>query len=159
MLQTTNAASCPPLLEVHSKVAGNDGDKLVGKIADAEMATALSDLLQVVKVAMPPDLFSIDPRVLKARRLLAELRQVSDSRPPSVVRAASTSDVVDLAFADTPLDLLTAEPEAQWDITLGLDRFMVSGFAPADRRLAVEQIVREWLTSNGYLELPPDDPH
>lgn len=128
------------------------------KTTDEEMAIVLADLLKVVKVAMPPDLFSIDPRVLNARQLLASLRQVSGSRPPAVV-GSGTNTLVDLAFSETPLDALVAGPEAVWDITVGIDRFMVSGLAPADRRDAVEQIVREWLTANGYLELPPEEPN
>ena len=132
---------------------------MVEKVSDEEVAQTLSDLLKVVKVAMPPDLFAIDPRVLKARQLLAQLRQVSQDRPPSIVRKAPVDQVLDLAFSDTPLEMLREEPDPRWDITLGLDRFMVSGFAPTDRREAVELIIREWLTANGYLELAPEEPN
>ncbi len=128
----------------------------MNKTTNEEMAIVLADLLKVVKVAMPPDLFLIDPRVLNARRLLASLRQVSESRPPAMVGSGADT-LLDLAFSDTPLDVLVTEPEAVWDITLGIDRFMVSGVAPAERREAVEQIIREWLTANGYLELPPEE--
>jgi len=127
--------------------------------SEKEIAQTLSDLLKVVKVAMPPDLFAVDPRVHRARQLLAELTQLSQGRPPSIVRWASDDKVLELAFSDTPLDMLRSEPEPQWDITLGIDRFMVSAEAPRDRRQAVEQIIREWLTANGYLELAPDDPN
>lgn len=137
---------------------GSGGDKFVGRVGDEKIATVLADLLKVVKVAMPADLFAVDPRVIKARQLLAELRQVSEHRPPAVIRSSSDA-LLDLAFSETPLDLLKAQPDAQWDITLGIDRFIVSGFAPADRREAVEQIIREWLTANGYLELGPEDPN
>jgi len=143
------------LLEVHFRTTGNDGDKLVQRTTDDEIATVLNDLLKVVKVAMPADLFSVDPRVLKARQLLAMLRQVSDHRPPGLI--GSSTDSLLVAFADTPLDLLSAQPEARWDITPGIDRFMASGLAPSDRREAVEQIIREWLTANGYLELAPEE--
>ena len=44
------------------------------KAKDAYTATVLEDLLRVVKVAMPEDLFAIDPRVIKAQALLARLR-------------------------------------------------------------------------------------
>ena len=128
-------------------------------VSDGEMAKTLSDLLAVVKVAMPPELFAADPRVLKARQLLATLTQISQHRPPSIARVATTEEVLDLAFSDTPLDALKAEPDAKWDITRGIDQFMVSGFAPLDRREAVEQIIREWLTANGYMELQPEDPN
>jgi len=132
------------------------GDKSVVSTSDEEMATVLAALIAVVKVAMPADLFLVDPRVIKARQLLATLREVSAHRPPAVI-GSSADNLLDLALSDTPLDMLTAEPEAAWDITLGIDRFMVSGFAPADRREAVEQVIREWLTANGYLELGPED--
>lgn len=139
-------------------VWGDTGSGDLAKVSDEEVARTLSDLLRVVKVAMPPELFRVDPRVIKARQLLAGLREVSGSRPPSVLKSTA-DDLLDLAFSDTPIDLLTSEPDAKWDITLGLDRFMVSGFAPTDRREAVEQILREWLTANGYLELGPEDPN
>lgn len=143
---------------MQTKAAGDDGDKLVGRMTDEEMAAVLADLLKVVKVAMPADLFLVDPRVLRARELLAILRQVSKDRPPDVV-ASTSNNLLDLAFTDTSLELLTAEPEARWDITLGIDQFMVSGLAPPDRQEAVEQIIREWLTANGFLDLPPEDPN
>ena len=46
---------------------------------------------------------------------------------------------------------------APWDITEGLDRLMLSGDAPSSRSDAVLFILREWLISNGYLDLPPED--
>ena len=143
---------------MHSRTAGEDGDKYVARVGDKELGAVLADLLKVVKVAMPADLFVVDPRVRKARQLLAELTQVSENRPPAVI-SSSDADLVDLALSDTSLDLLTAEPEATWDITLGIDRFMVSGYAPANRQAAVEQIIREWLTANGYMELQPEEPN
>ena len=103
---------------------------------------------------MPPDLFTVDPRILRARQLLAILTQVSESRPPSVIKSTA-DELLELEFSETPLDLLVTEPGAKWDITLGIDRLMASGVAPAERTVAVEQIIREWLTANGYLELEP----
>ena len=158
VVPTTIAPSCPPLSEVHSTRRLGDGDKLVASDRDGDFGRVLGDLLKVVKVAMPPELFSVDPRIVRARKLLAELSEISRSRPPSTIKS-SAGELLDLAFSDVPLDLLTAEPKPQWDITLGLDRFMASGSAPVDRREAVELIVREWLIANGYLELPPEEPH
>jgi hypothetical protein len=48
---------------------------------------ALRDLMTIAQVAMPPDLFAIDPRIIKAKRLLeelelAELEKTSDRRSP-----------------------------------------------------------------------------
>lgn len=34
---------------------------------------AIEDLLRIAKVAMPKDLFEIDPRVIKAQAVLAQL--------------------------------------------------------------------------------------
>jgi hypothetical protein len=44
-----------------------------------------------------------------------------------------------------------------WDVTEGLDAFMGSAEAPSTRTEAVVLILREWLTANGYLELPATD--
>lgn len=153
---TTTAPSCPPLSEVHCTGRRGYGDKSVGSDRNGDFARVLGDLLKVVKVAMPPELFAVDPRIIRARKLLAELSEISSGRPPSTIRS-SAGELVELAFSDVPLDLLTAEPEPQWDITLGIDRFMASGLAPVDRREAVEQIIREWLSANGYLQLPPEE--
>lgn len=40
----------------------------------AEIADILEDLLTIARVAMPPDLFEIDPRVIKAQALVARLK-------------------------------------------------------------------------------------
>lgn len=39
-----------------------------------EIAEIIEDLLTIAKVAMPPELFEIDPRVVKAQALAARLR-------------------------------------------------------------------------------------
>lgn len=135
-----------------------DGDKLVEDNRDSEVARVLGDLLKVVKVAMPPEFFAVDPRVIRARELLARLSQVSESRPPSVIRSSADA-LVELAFSDTPLEMLQGEPEPTWDVTLGIDRFMASREAPGKRSDAVVLMLREWLTANGYLELPPEEPN
>jgi len=35
---------------------------------------ALEDLLEIAKLAMPPELFEIDPRVIKAQVIVAQLK-------------------------------------------------------------------------------------
>lgn len=124
---------------------------------DAMVRKVLIDLLTIAKVAMPSDLYAIDPRVLKARDLLSAL--APQSRPPSVGREP---DVPHLGSADPDdpwarhvLALLDAEPEPQWDIAEAMTLFMLEPEAPTTREAVVSLILREWLTANGYLELLP----
>ena len=119
----------------------------------AEVIKSLIELLAIAKVAMPDFLYDIDPRVQNALRLLAALNTASPSRPPSVARKRP-EEMVDLTPAPHP-----GQPSAPppWDITRGLDAFMASPEAPDTRTDAVVLILREWLTANGYLELPPAD--
>lgn len=46
-----------------------------------EVVRSLIELLAIAKVAMPDFLFAIDPRVRRARQLVATRGQVSASRP------------------------------------------------------------------------------
>lgn len=106
---------------------------------------------------MPPDLYAIDPRVLKARDLLSEL--TPQGRPPPIGREAAvphlgTADPDD-PWAQHVLALLDAEPEPQWDIAEGLALFMLEPEAPSTTEAVVLLILREWLTANGYLGLLP----
>ena len=39
-----------------------------------EIAKSIEELLRIAKVAMPTDLFEIDPRIIKAQALLAQLK-------------------------------------------------------------------------------------
>jgi hypothetical protein len=117
----------------------------------SEVIGSLIELLAIAEVAMPDFLYDIDPRVQRALRLLAVLERASPSRPPSVARERPV-EMVDLTPAPHPGQPTAPTP---WDITEGLDAFMESPEAPATRTEAVVLILREWLTANGYLELPP----
>lgn len=118
-----------------------------------EIAQSLIELLAISRVAMPEYLYEIDPRVHRARHILAWLEQPSGSRPPSIPRAAPVQ-MVDVAPAQHPGPPPTDTP---WDITLGLDAFMASPEAPDSRSDAIILALRDWLTANGYLPLPPSD--
>lgn len=109
--------------------------------------------MAIAKVAMPDFLYDIDPRIQGALRLLSVLEHPSHSRPPSVTRVPPI-EMVDLTPAPYP-----GQPSAPppWNITNGLDAFMQSPEAPDTRTEAVVLILREWLTANGYLQLPPTE--
>lgn len=119
------------------------------------MVQSLTELLAIAKVAMPDFLYDIDPRVRRALQLLARLGNQSASRPPSVPRMPPM-EMLDLAPSPTLSDV-AAMPgaESPWDIAVGLDAFMDSPEAPSTRAEAVVLILLDWLTSNGYLPLPP----
>lgn len=121
------------------------------------MVRSLTELLAVAKMAMPDFIFETDPRVYRARQLLAEFAQVSGTRPPSIVREPKPA-MVDLGPPPTIAEVERmpgAEPP--WDITAGLDAFMASDLAPEIRTEAVVLILRDWLTGHGYMDLLPDD--
>lgn len=124
---------------------------------DQTVRKVIIDLLTIAKVAIPGDLYAIDPRVLKARDLLATL--APQSRPPSIGREPVVPHVgsadPDDPWARHVLALLDAEPEPTWDIAKALDLFMLEPEAPTTREAVVALILREWLTANGYLELLP----
>jgi len=120
-----------------------------------EVVQSLTELLAIAKVSMPEFLFEIDPRVHRARQLIATRSQVASSRPPNVL-ATPPMGMLDLAPAPTLASIPGAEPP--WDITAGLDAFMASDLAPATRTEAVVLILRDWLIGHGFLEPTPEDP-
>ncbi len=126
-------------------------------VPDKEVARSLLELLAIAKVAMPDFLYDMDPRVQRALQLLTRLGDGATSRPPSM-NAAPREEMLDLAPSPT-LEVLEGMPgaEAPWDITQGLDAFMASPEAPGSRTEAVVLILREWLTSTGYIEDPPGE--
>lgn len=46
----------------------------------AEVARSLSELLTIAKVAMPDELYAVDPRIIRAQQLLATLDRELSSR-------------------------------------------------------------------------------
>lgn len=122
-----------------------------------EVARSLTELLAIAKVAMPDFLFAIDPRVHRARQLIATREQLSAGRPPSVV-PMPLMEMVDLSPSPTMADVdAMSGAEPPWDITAGLDAFMASDLAPPTRTEAVVLILRDWLIGHGYIERVPVD--
>lgn len=129
----------------------------MGTEQDHAAAQSLAELLAVAKLWMPDLLFEIEPRVHRARQLVAALGQVSGNRAPSIVTEPADL-IVDLAPPPTTEDVERMRgPEPPWDITAGLDAFMGSDLAPGSRTEAVVLILREWLTGNGFIDLPPEE--
>lgn len=122
-----------------------------------EVVRSLTELLEIAKLAMPDYLFAIDPRVHRARQLVATKSQVSTIRPPSVV-AMPRMEMVDLSPPPT-MASVEAMPggDAPWDITAGLDAFMASDLAPETRTEAVVLILRDWLVGHGFISPLPED--
>lgn len=123
-----------------------------------ETAHILRDLLRIAKLAMPPKLFAEDPRVIRAMALLKLLETGhSPSRPPNAsgpspgfdIAALATRRAVDQSAAgvsfvlDLPWELVNALSLAQMDKV------------PLEPSDAINVLVREWLTANGYLPLAP----
>jgi hypothetical protein len=128
-------------------------------VTDQELTAILKDLLTIAQIAMPEYLFAIDPRVQKAKAGLDGLRKDS-GRVPSIGGRQETMPHIGSADPADPLAeqifaALNQTPLPHWDITEALDGFMASEEAPATRQSAVELILREWLTSNGYMPLMP----
>ena len=121
-----------------------------------EVAQSLTELLALAKVAMPDFLFEIDPRVHRARQLIATRTQVASGRPPPIL-ATPPMEMVDLVPPPTMADVERMQgSEPPWDITAGLDAFMASDLAPETHTEAVVLILRDWLIGHGYIDQPPE---
>jgi hypothetical protein len=122
-----------------------------------EIATIVESLLRIAKVAMPPDLFLEDPRVKKARALLVSLgRPSSPARPPNVGTDARLEEPIGQIPDARPVN--AAQMVLEWDLVDAVLEAREHGL-PAEDNAALNFIVREWLTANGYLEASPEDPH
>lgn len=122
-----------------------------------EIASIVEDLLRIAKVAMPPDLFLEDPRVKKARALLVSLgRPSSPARPPNVGTDARLEEPIGQIPDARPVN--AAQMVLEWDLVDAVLEAREHGL-PAEDNAALNFIVREWLTANGYLEASPEDPH
>ena len=130
---------------------------MTANAANDEVVRCLIELLALARVAMPDYLFAIDPRVHRARQLVATRTDISANRPPSTV-SRGPLEMVDLAPRPT-MATIDGVPGAEppWDITAGLDAFMASDLATASRSEAVTLILRDWLIGHGFIEQAPDD--
>lgn len=109
-------------------------------LLSSPIVSALRDLLRIAKVAMPDNLYAIDPRIQKATELLANLERVE---------ALDQSTPLQMAALDSL-------PSGDWDVSAALDNFMLETDAPATRPQAINLILRDWLVGHGYLEPTPD---
>jgi hypothetical protein len=117
------------------------------------LARLIDDLLEIAKVAMPPKLFAEDPRVKRAKGYLVAL-----GKKPEQTRVPNTGpdpleeligDVVDLRAVDG------TEMVLDWDLVDGVLAAQVHGLSTNNGE-ALNFIVRDWLTANGYLKARPD---
>jgi len=131
----------------------------MGTEQDNGVEQSLVELLAVAKLWMPDLLFEIEPRVHRARQLVATLGQVSGSRPPSII--AELSDELPILDLSPPATMESvermrgAEPPP-WDISAGIDAFMASDLALDNRTEAVIFMLRDWLIGHGYIDPAPE---
>lgn len=120
-----------------------------------DVAGIVEDLIRIAKVAMPPDLFEEDPRVRRAKGLLVSLGAPSrHARAPNVgleELEAILGPILDLRPVDASQMVL------DWDLVDAVLEAREDGL-PADDNGALNFMVREWLTANGYLDPGPDEP-
>ncbi|MEQ1901601.1 MAG: hypothetical protein ABL866_12810 [Devosia sp.] len=138
----------------------------------SEIQLLIRGLLDIAKVAMPPELFSTDPRVATAEAFLRS-SPAPLSRVPSISLGAPHGEIaevigggyLDLGAADptdpasrevlVAIDAVTgAKIELGWDLVEALGRAQKEGL-DANPSVAINHIVREWLTAAGFLALVP----
>src|SRR3569832_1683656 len=99
------------------------GRWLIMAMAQNEIAKTIRDLLVIAKVAMPPNLFAQDPRVIVAMAVLKELDGSSVTRPPNITSRPPQFAVAALAQhrpvegSSTGISFLCDLP---WDLVTGL---------------------------------------
>lgn len=118
------------------------------------LAKLIEELLIIVKIAMPPDLFLIDPQVKRAQAYLIALGRPSPSRPPNAGGALREllGEVEDLRTVDARGMVL------DWDLVDAVLTAREQGL-PQEDSAALNFIVRDWLTAHGYLPHHDADPH
>lgn len=118
------------------------------------LATMIQDLLAIAKVAMPSELFAIDPRVKKAQAYLVALGSPSSStRPPNTgddQLKKLLGDIVDLRPVEASKMVL------EWDLVDAILAARDRGLNLDDNK-ALNFIVRDWLIANGYMPRPPEE--
>jgi hypothetical protein len=117
------------------------------------LAKLIGDLLDIAKVAMPPKLYAEDPRVKRASAYLVALgRKPDEHRVPNTgpdPLEEILGEIADLrAINGTEMVL-------DWDLVDGILAAQVHGLSTNNSE-ALNFIVREWLTANGYLTVQPD---
>lgn len=132
-----------------------------------EIAKVIRDLLVVAKVAMPPNLYAQDPRIVTATNMLRSLeRGVSAHRPPNSSDRPPNFDVTALALA-RPVEEskygISFVVDLAWDVVAASAQALSADRSyPLDPSDAVDYVLRDWFTSHGYGQLLPvgdDVPH
>ncbi|MGN6057443.1 MAG: hypothetical protein ACTHOI_02520 [Sphingomicrobium sp.] len=117
------------------------------------LASMIRDLLTIARVAMPPDLFAIDPRVKRGQSYLVALGPFQSARPPNTdddQLKALLGDILDLRPVDASKMVL------DWDLVDAVLAARDHGLSLDDNE-ALNFIVRDWLVEHGYLDVPPED--
>lgn len=132
-----------------------------------EVAKVLRDLLVVAKVAMPPSLYSQDPRISSAASLLKRIEQGgSPGRVPNTSVKPPGFDVTALAVSravEESKDGISFVVDMSWDLVEASWRAMTDDRSyPLDPSEAVGYVMRGWFTAHGYGQLLPigdEEPH
>jgi len=136
-------------------------------VDQTKWTNVVKGLLDIARVAQPPDIFAIDPRVQRALKLLGEVAPAG--RPPTVQPDAIMQEIAAIighmpervAEADPadPLTLQLARERAfqsLGEITLDVDlleplaRAMGSEL-PIGPSEALNALIRSWLVAHGYM--------
>ena len=121
-----------------------------------DIARIVDDLITIAKVAMPQNLFLEDPRIKKGKALLVSLGGPSSpTRPPNVGADSELEALVGPIVNIRPVD--ATQMVLDWDLVDAVLEAREHGLAPDDNG-TLNFIVREWLTTNGYLDPGPEEP-
>lgn len=124
-------------------------------VTKEDIAKIVGDLVTIAKVAMPPNLFLEDPRVKKAKALLVSLgRPSSSARPPNIGTDADLEALVGPIVDIRPVD--ATQMVLDWDLVDAVLEAREHGLPPDDNE-TLNFIIREWLTTNGYLDPGPEE--
>lgn len=135
-------------------------------MSDTEQTMIVRGLLDIARVAQPPDIFAVDPRVRRALEYLGG----RTARTPDVARDPVAWEVerimgepaIDIGAADPndPVTLHLAREMAFQDLgEIVLDSDLVQPLAAAQASIlppapaaALNAVVRDWLIGHGFLE-------
>lgn len=138
-------------------------------MTDADTVALVRGLVDIARVAQPPEIFAVDPRVRKALAFLA----VQATRTPNISRDPIALEIEELlgeqaidlgpAGPDDPVTLQLAREMAFQDLgQIELDIDLVQPLAEAQRTLlpseptaALNALIRDWLEAHGFLEPAP----
>ena len=115
-----------------------------------DLRAIITDLLRIAKVAMPPKLFAEDPRIIRAFEALAELDGPGSSVRVPNVPASPAARLAEFRAVEESRDGLSFITDLPWDLVDALSEAQKT-VLPGDPSAAVNLVIREWLTSAGFL--------